>query len=628
MPLTKISTGLVSDSAITGVKINDASIQAVDLATASVTSDKLHTTLNLASHTVTLPENSISNRELNLTFTSGDANKFLKVSSTGALSWEAPGSYPIDYTAITGPIPANHIATGTITSDMIENLTISDGDIANGTISGGKLSTSLDLSASSSITFPTDVTVTNITVTGNLKTEGTTTEVDTQNLFVKDNIIRLNDDDAGPGVTAGVAGIEIYRGPAQDTAMIRWNETDDRFEFVLGSTPVNLQFANNAPGANTVGYNELKIQNSSDPGHSQNYFLESDGSGNFQLTQVDYSNFVLSGLITGTMSNTTFADDSIGTDKLQDYSITADKLERQLSFTGITTVLNAPDILDSINGAPAFTITNTLFTLPPNNITSTQILDGSVTVPKLANTLDLSSNTVILGNDYVSLSMMQNDSVGINEIIIDNTGSPGHYLTQNSAGNGFIWTPPPTTTEDVDWLGGLWPDGKENYSFVESLSGGIYTVELRNYQDAILSVLSPARIIFRDPDATKGKVHIIQLTSSFSLSIPAGQVFEYSNGEDMNLYIYAWLKDLSTPTVKLGVSAEYVKDEGENQQIYTFPSSGVNSLKGLIYSDEAKLSAPIRLMARIRMTQPTINSWTNTCTQMATNFQTFQLEYI
>jgi len=72
MPLTKISTGLVSDSAITGVKINDASIQAVDLATASVTSDKLHTTLNLASHTVTLPENSISNRELKKPSSSGN----------------------------------------------------------------------------------------------------------------------------------------------------------------------------------------------------------------------------------------------------------------------------------------------------------------------------------------------------------------------------------------------------------------------------------------------------------------------------------------------------------------------------------------------------------------------------
>ena len=66
----------------------------------------------------------------------------------------------------------------------------------------------------------------------------------------------------------------------------------------------------------------------------------------------------------------------------------------------------------------------------------------------------------------------------------------------------------------------------------------------------------------------------------------------------------------------------------QNHQIYSFPSSGVNSLKGVIYSDEAKLSAPVRLMARIRMTQPTINNWTNTCTQMATNFQTFQLEYI
>ena len=85
MPLTKISTGLVSDSAITGVKINDASIQAVDLATASVTSDKLHTTLNLASHTVTLPENSISNRELNLTFPS-EVVKSIKVRVTEGLN--------------------------------------------------------------------------------------------------------------------------------------------------------------------------------------------------------------------------------------------------------------------------------------------------------------------------------------------------------------------------------------------------------------------------------------------------------------------------------------------------------------------------------------------------------------
>jgi len=628
MPLTKITTNLLADSAVTGAKINDASIQSVDLATGSITSDKIHTTLDISSHTLTLPENSITSRELNLTFTSGDANKFLQVSSTGALSWEAPGAYPINYSAITGPIPANHIASNTITSDMITNLTITDSDIANGTITGPKLSTTLDLSGSATITFPTDLTVTNITVTGNLKTEGTTTEVDTQNLLVKDNVIVINDDETGPGVSAGVAGIDINRGPTNDVAKIQWNEVLDRFEFLKGSTPVNLQFANDAPGAASVGYNELKIQNSSDPGHSQNYFLESDGSGNFQLTQVDYSNFVLSGLITGTMSNTTFADDSIGTDKLQDYSITADKLERQLSFTGITTVLNAPDILTSINGATAFTITNTNFTLPANNITGTQILNGSITVPKLANTLDLSSNTVILGNDYVSLSMMQNDSVGINEVIIDNAGSPGHYLTQNPAGTGFIWSPPPTSTEDVEWLGGLWPNAKENYSFVETLSSGIYTLELRNYQDAILSVLSPARIIFRDPDATKGKIHVIEITSSFSLAIPAGQVLGYTNAEDMTLYVYGWLQDLANETVKLAISAEYVKDEGGLQPISIFPSSGVNSVKGILYSDVASSGAPIRVLARIKMVQPTINSWTNTCTEMATNFQTFQLEYI
>ena len=360
MPLTKLPTGLILDDAVTSAKIADSTIIADNLATGSITSDKLDTTFDMSSHSLTFPENSINHRELNLTFSASDADKFLQISAAGALSWNAPGNYPITYASITGPIPASHIDNDTITSAMIDDLTIADSNISNGTITGSKLSTTLDLSTSATLTFPTDTTFTNVTITGNLKTEGTTTEVDTQNLLVKDNIITINDDEPGTGVTAGFAGIEINRGPGVDKATIMWNESIGRFEFKKGSQVVNLEYANVAPAADSVGYNQLIINNASDPGPGVNTFLESDASGNFNFTQVNSSNFPLSGIITGTLQNNTIADDSIGTDKLEDYSITPDKLSRNLSFVGINTTLNAPDILTAINGASLFTISNTI----------------------------------------------------------------------------------------------------------------------------------------------------------------------------------------------------------------------------------------------------------------------------
>ena len=119
-----------------------------------------------------------------------------------------------------------------------------------------------------------------------------------------------------------------------------WNESIGRFEFKKGSQVVNLEYANVAPAADSVGYNQLIINNASDPGPGVNTFLESDSAGNFNFTQVNSSNFPLSGIITGTLQNNTIADDSIGTDKLEDYSITSVKIDTSLSFVGKTITLN------------------------------------------------------------------------------------------------------------------------------------------------------------------------------------------------------------------------------------------------------------------------------------------------
>jgi len=70
-----------------------------------------------------------------------------------------------------------------------------------------------------------------LTVVGDLIVEGETTQLDTQNLEVEDNIIVLNKNNSA----ATDAGIMINRGDALDDAVFYWDETVDKFR--LGTTP-------------------------------------------------------------------------------------------------------------------------------------------------------------------------------------------------------------------------------------------------------------------------------------------------------------------------------------------------------------------------------------------------------
>lgn len=75
----------------------------------------------------------------------------------------------------------------------------------------------------------------NVTISGDLTITGTTTTVDSTNLVVEDNMITLNRNEVGAGVTAGTAGIEIERGPATANALIQWEEGADKFELKVGA---------------------------------------------------------------------------------------------------------------------------------------------------------------------------------------------------------------------------------------------------------------------------------------------------------------------------------------------------------------------------------------------------------
>ena len=80
-----------------------------------------------------------------------------------------------------------------------------------------------------SVTIVDDLNVgNNVVITGDLTVNGTTTTVNTTELVVTDNIITLNEGEAGAGVTAGSSGIEVDRG-TESTVSFVWDESTDRW---------------------------------------------------------------------------------------------------------------------------------------------------------------------------------------------------------------------------------------------------------------------------------------------------------------------------------------------------------------------------------------------------------------
>lgn len=72
-----------------------------------------------------------------------------------------------------------------------------------------------------------------LTVSGDLTVQGSSTTISTTELLVEDNIITLNAEQTGTPTLH--AGIEVERGDSANS-QIRWNETEDRWEFSADST--------------------------------------------------------------------------------------------------------------------------------------------------------------------------------------------------------------------------------------------------------------------------------------------------------------------------------------------------------------------------------------------------------
>lgn len=152
-----------------------------------------------------------------------------------------------------------------------------------------------------------------VVITGNVFVGGDTTTVNAENLNIKDNVIILNDGEAGSGVTLRYSGIQIDRGSATPTSFL-YDEFDDSWNIVNGSPEDGVNWTNTK-----LRVSKVITNTDTDQG---DLTLIGTGSGVVKVTgTTDYTNEVLSRQALDDLNATTFAEDILVNKGYVDYAI-------------------------------------------------------------------------------------------------------------------------------------------------------------------------------------------------------------------------------------------------------------------------------------------------------------------
>jgi hypothetical protein len=167
--------------------------------------------------------------------TSGSAAT-LTTARTIALSGDVAGSATFDGSAnvtITATIQANSVALGTdTTGDYVAGLTGGTGVTISGTAGEGWSPT---VAIGQAVGTTSDVQFRNLTLSGNLTVNGTTTTVSATELAIEDNLIYLNDGSTITNPDIGIVG-NYNDGTYAHTGVFR-DATDGRWKFFKGYVP-------------------------------------------------------------------------------------------------------------------------------------------------------------------------------------------------------------------------------------------------------------------------------------------------------------------------------------------------------------------------------------------------------
>lgn len=200
----------------------------------------------------------------------------------------------------------------------------------------------------------------NITVEKNLVVKGNLTNLETEDLVVKDNIIELNKDETGNGISKGSAGIEINRGQ-KERARILYTETTDRqnitgFLFNLGDKKLFYIYEDGS--LKTDG--DLKVTNAN---------IANDASIGRNLTVTGSSTLKGTLGVTGAATlNSTLNVKGIST------------LEGATSLKSTLNVVGATTLQNTLTVQEAVTFNKTLHTVGDTTLDANMLLKGNAQI--------------------------------------------------------------------------------------------------------------------------------------------------------------------------------------------------------------------------------------------------------
>ena len=276
-----------------------------------------------------------------------------------------------------------------ISGDKIDGGTISD--FASTGIDDNATSTQITV-ADAEVSFGADVAI-----AGNLTVSGSLTSVNTTNTEIADNSIVLNKGETAAGVTAGSAGIEIDRG-TEDSATLQWNETDDVWEFKVGTALADLKIGSQAMDAISVDtVNELT------PGAGVSFANAISGS------DADFS---------GTVSADTIAEHTVGAGVTADGVIMKDGVVTAglTAEAGDTVDVSAASLVladDQISGDKIEGGTIAAITISALSATSADVDGGTIDGTVIGATASAAGTFSTLASDSVDLNGGAIDGVEI-----------------------------------------------------------------------------------------------------------------------------------------------------------------------------------------------------------------------
>ena len=189
-----------------------------------------------------------------------------------------------------------------------------------------------------------------VVIAGDLTVNGTTTSVNTTNTNISDNIITLNEGEAGTGVTLGTSGIEIDRGLAANKSLV-WNDTIDKWTigsetFVAGTVDVSTVNVSTGINFNTGGdiiASSLRIEADVAGGGQFNliggdnrFDINGSGIGIYSGVGVEIDSNVS---IIGTLTAPSIIGDLVGSVFADDSSIMIDAVGNEIYANVITAPL-------------------------------------------------------------------------------------------------------------------------------------------------------------------------------------------------------------------------------------------------------------------------------------------------